>query len=144
MENFLNQPFKHPKWFTQLNKETGAHEPYLTNKLAIQYFAAAGSFYLNQAQTAVKYDGKEGGQFTGTQKIAYFKELSLKVKQAEEKAAEAAKTLSKENNVLNYIENEMLIVIKFYNDNCTLINVSFLEYIEKVSPDYLKSIVISN
>jgi hypothetical protein len=144
MENFLNQPFKHSSWFVKQNKETGNYEPYLTNKLAIQYFASCGDFCLNGAENAVIYTGREGGQFTGKQKIDYFKELSLKVKKAKEKAKIEAKKLSKENNTLNYIDNDMLVVIKYWSEKYSLINVSFLEYTETQNPDFLKSIVISN
>jgi len=50
MENqtFLTQTFKHKNWFVKENKETGIYEPYLSNKLAIQYFAQCGDFYLNK------------------------------------------------------------------------------------------------
>ena len=159
MENFLNQPFRHSKWFVKENKETGNYEPYLTNKLAIQYFSSCGDFCLNGAENAVIYTGREGGQFTGReggqftgreggqftgkQKVDYFKELSLKVKKAKTKAKEISKKLSEENNTLNYIDNDMLVVIKYWSENYSLINVSFLEYTETQNPDFLKSIVIS-
>ena len=143
MENFLNQPFRHSNWFVKENKETGNYEPYLTNKLAIQYFSSCGDFCLNGAENAVIFTGREGGQFTGKQKVDYFKELSLKVKKAKTKAKEISKKLSEENNTLNYIDNDMLVVIKYWSENYSLINVSFLEYTKTQNPDFLKSIVIS-
>ena len=111
--------------------------------MAIQYFSSCGDFCLNGAENAVIYTGREGGQFTGKQKVDYFKELSLKVKKAKAKAKEISKKLSEENNTLNYIDNDMLVVIKYWSENYSLINVSFLEYTETQNPDFLKSIVIS-
>lgn len=142
--NFLNETFKHPNWFVKRNEETNKYEPYLTNKLAIQYFASSGDFHLNEKGNAVKYDGREGGQFTGKQKIDYFLELRLEVEKSKEKAKGIAKQrLSEENKKLNYIENGMLIVMNFWSKDYTMINVSFLEYTQHSNPDYLKEIEIT-
>jgi len=69
--------------------------------------------------------------------------LVLKRKEAEAKAKLIANRLNKENNVLNYIDGEMLIVIKYWSENYSLINVNFLEYLKETSPDFLNKTIIS-
>jgi len=60
MKDILNTSFNHSSWFLQRNEE-GVFKPYLSKKLALQYFASCGDFFNDNS--VLRYTGKERGSY---------------------------------------------------------------------------------
>ena len=81
--NKLDTLFKHKNWFTNYNEITNKYEPYLSKRLALQYFASSEDFIYNGK--TLKYKGKEGGVYKLTNyESKYFEELLEKIKIAKD------------------------------------------------------------
>lgn len=140
---YIETPFKHPKWFVKTN-DKGNLEPYLSKKLALQYFASSGDFYNDNG--VLKYDGREGGSYRMTQQEnEYFKNLLIEIKKAEDEAQKYIPILKSELSENNkavkkhFIFKNMLVTAQvWFNSEYTSIHVSFIDYIEENGGDTKK------
>ena len=57
--NKLDTLFKHKNWFTNYNEITNKYEPYLSKRLALQYFASSEDFIYNGKTFALAKRNKE-------------------------------------------------------------------------------------
>lgn len=139
----LNTDFNHSNWFRQRNDE-GDYKPYLTKKLALQYFASSGDFINDNG--VLRYTGKERGNYKmNLSEIDYFAQLSEEKKAAE---AEAQKyvfnlknELSEENRSAKkhfIYKNCIVYVAVYFNSDYVSIGVSFIDYIQANGGDAKK------
>jgi len=130
----LDTLFRHKNWFVSLNKETEKYEPYLTKKLALQYFASCSDFINDNG--VLRYTGREKGSYRMNQKeIQYFKELLIQEEEAKEEAKKHIETLkvlvSEENNKAekNFLFKNCIVNIRIYfGSDYVWTNVNFIDY----------------
>ena len=130
----LDTLFRHKNWFVSLNKETEKYEPYLTKKLALQYFASCSDFINDNG--VLRYTGREKGSYRMNEKeIQYFKELLIQEEEAKEEAKKYIETLkilvSKENNKAekNFLFKNCIVNIRIYfGSDYVWTNVNFIDY----------------
>ena len=137
----LNSDFRHSKWFTSLNRSTNQYEPYLSKKLALQYFASCCDFINDN--NVLRYTGKEGGSYRmNITEATYFKQL---LKEVEEAKAEAKKYISDLKNEISesnkhpkkyfLFKNCILCVQVWSNSEYTSTDASFIDYIQEHGGD---------
>lgn len=131
----LDTQFKHKNWFVKLNKETNTYEPYLTKKLALQYFASCSDFINDNG--VIRYTGREKGSYRMNQKEnQYFDQLLIQKNEAIEEAKKHIESLkilvSKENNKAekNFLFKNCIVNVRIYfGSDSAWYGVDFIDYI---------------
>ncbi|WP_064967626.1 hypothetical protein [Tenacibaculum ovolyticum] len=131
IQNYLNKPFTHKNWFTNLDDKTGF--PETTNKEALMYFASCSDFILNKRETAILYTGKEKGRAIGKIRVVYFKFLRKLINEGLELAKENIKHNLKNNfgfTFYNAHNINIIVIVKYYHDKPS-ISIYFEDYLKK-------------
>lgn len=141
--DILNTSFNHSSWFIKRNEE-GIFKPYLSKKLALQYFASCGDFINDN--NVLRYSGKERGSYRmNLTETEYFNQL---LKEKTEAKAEAQKyvfnlknELSEENKTAKkhfLFKNCIVYVQVWFNSDYVSIGVNFIDYIQANGGDTKK------
>ena len=135
--------FKHKNWFVSYNEDTNKYEPYLSKKLALQYFASTGDYDYDGKR--LKYKGREGGTYKlNKDESVYYEQLLNEIKEAldyseryiEDMKSKAISNQKKVEQVIVY--KNILVDITVYHDmNFVVKNTHFVEYLQKQSNNYL-------
>jgi hypothetical protein len=144
----LNTPFKHANWFVKRNEETNAYEPYLSKKIALQYFASCGDFINDK--NILRYTGREKGSYRmNNSEAKYFTDLVKEKTEAKKEGEKHSLKLKTQLSATNkkaaehfIYKNVLVSVVTYYNTEYKIksecINVSFLDYIREQGGDSKK------